>query len=94
MALLILVRHGQSIWNAANLFTGWENVELSEKGILEAKKAGNQLSEINFDLVSNVSFPKFSCKILSDIAIPMPFAKPCPNGPVVTSIPKSISRSG
>ncbi|CAI8211643.1 MAG: 2,3-bisphosphoglycerate-dependent phosphoglycerate mutase [Methanobacteriota archaeon] len=51
MPLLILIRHGQSIWNAANLFTGWENVELSEKGILEAKKAGNQLSEINFDLV-------------------------------------------
>ncbi|MED5271820.1 MAG: 2,3-bisphosphoglycerate-dependent phosphoglycerate mutase [Candidatus Thermoplasmatota archaeon] len=51
MPLLILIRHGQSIWNAANLFTGWENVELSEKGILEAKEAGNQLSEINFDLV-------------------------------------------
>tara|TARA_X000000368_G_scaffold410598_1_gene394311 strand:- start:3547 stop:4191 length:645 start_codon:yes stop_codon:yes gene_type:complete len=49
--LLILVRHGQSIWNAANLFTGWENVELSEKGLIEAKDAGKKLSEIHFDLV-------------------------------------------
>ena len=48
---LILVRHGQSTWNAANLFTGWENVELSEKGILEAKKAAEELSKFNFDSV-------------------------------------------
>jgi|TARA_B100001758_G_scaffold85499_2_gene72769 2,3-bisphosphoglycerate-dependent phosphoglycerate mutase len=51
MALLILVRHGQSIWNAANLFTGWENVELSKKGILEAKKAAEELTKINFNSV-------------------------------------------
>ena len=51
MALLILVRHGQSIWNAANLFTGWENVGLSEKGILEAKDAAEELTNINFDSV-------------------------------------------
>tara|TARA_B100001559_G_scaffold320339_1_gene332196 strand:- start:627 stop:1226 length:600 start_codon:yes stop_codon:yes gene_type:complete len=51
MTLLILVRHGQSIWNAANLFTGWENIELSKKGILEAKKAAEELTKINFDSV-------------------------------------------
>jgi len=51
MPLLILIRHGQSIWNAASLFTGWENVELSEKGLIEAKDAGKKLSEIHFDLV-------------------------------------------
>ena len=51
MALLILVRHGQSIWNAANLFTGWENVGLSQKGILEAKNAAEELTNINFDSV-------------------------------------------
>ena len=32
MTILILIRHGQSIWNAENRFTGWTNVELSEKG--------------------------------------------------------------
>ena len=51
MPLLILIRHGQSIWNAANLFTGWENVGLSEKGILEAKNAAEKLTNINFDSV-------------------------------------------
>ena len=51
MPLLILIRHGQSIWNAENLFTGWTDVELSEKGLVEAKDAGKKLSEIHFDLV-------------------------------------------
>ena len=51
MPLLILVRHGQSIWNAANLFTGWTDVELSEQGLMEAKTAGKQLSEIKIDMV-------------------------------------------
>ena len=40
MSKLILVRHGQSIWNLENRFTGWYDVELSENGILEAQKAG------------------------------------------------------
>ncbi len=51
MSLLILIRHGQSIWNAANLFTGWTDVELSEQGLIEAKDAGKQLSDISLDLV-------------------------------------------
>ena len=51
MALLVLVRHGQSIWNAANLFTGWTDVELSEKGFVEAKDAGEILSDMHLDLV-------------------------------------------
>lgn len=48
---LILVRHGQSEWNEKNLFTGWENPGLTEKGSNEAKNAGfliNQL-DIKFD---------------------------------------------
>lgn len=51
MAKLILIRHGQSIWNAENRFTGWTNVELSEKGELEALEAGKLLSKINIDSV-------------------------------------------
>ena len=42
---LTLIRHGQSVWNAKNLFTGWIDVELSEKGRAEAKKAGELLKE-------------------------------------------------
>ncbi|HXA92819.1 MAG TPA: 2,3-diphosphoglycerate-dependent phosphoglycerate mutase [Steroidobacteraceae bacterium] len=42
---LILVRHGQSIWNVENLFTGWTDVDLSELGRAEARSAGRQLLE-------------------------------------------------
>ena len=41
MSYLILVRHGQSIWNLEKKFTGWVDVDLTENGKLEAKKAGN-----------------------------------------------------
>lgn len=42
---LILLRHGESQWNAKNLFTGWVDVDLSEKGIAEAKRGGELLKE-------------------------------------------------
>jgi len=44
---LILLRHGESVWNAKNLFTGWVDVELSEKGLLEAARGGQLLREAN-----------------------------------------------
>lgn len=52
MIKLILVRHGQSIWNLENKFTGWTDVELSSKGKAEAKEAGIVLKEkgYHFDL--------------------------------------------
>ena len=51
MTILVLIRHGQSVWNATNRFTGWTDVELSEKGEGEAATAGEQLSEVSFDVV-------------------------------------------
>ena len=48
MIKLVLVRHGQSIWNLENRFTGWTDVELSEKGIKEAHEAGKLLKEKGF----------------------------------------------
>ena len=48
MPLLVLVRHGQSIWNAEDRFTGWVDVPLSEKGIEEARQAGRLLREANY----------------------------------------------
>ena len=44
---LILLRHGESTWNAKNLFTGWVDVDLSEKGVVEAARAGQLLKEAN-----------------------------------------------
>ena len=46
---LVLIRHGESEWNKANLFTGWTDVELSEKGVAEAKEAGRILKASGYD---------------------------------------------
>ena len=48
MIKLVLVRHGQSMWNLENRFTGWTDVELSEQGIKETKEAGKVLKEKGF----------------------------------------------
>ncbi len=50
--LLVLVRHGQSEWNLKNLFTGWRDVDLTEKGIEEARAAGRRLKAqgLRFDV--------------------------------------------
>lgn len=45
---LVLVRHGESQWNNENRFTGWYDVDLSEKGVGEAKAAGKLLKEEGF----------------------------------------------
>lgn len=46
---LVIVRHGESQWNQENRFTGWKDVDLSEKGRIEAQKAGKSLLEQKFD---------------------------------------------
>ena len=43
---LVLIRHGESEWNKLNLFTGWTDVDLSEKGHEEAKAAGRLLKQV------------------------------------------------
>jgi 2,3-bisphosphoglycerate-dependent phosphoglycerate mutase len=50
--LLVLVRHGQSDWNLKNLFTGWKDVDLTDKGVAEAREAGRKLKGqgITFDV--------------------------------------------
>ena len=49
MMKLVLIRHGESEWNKLNLFTGWTDVDLSEKGHEEAKEAGRLLKANNYD---------------------------------------------
>ena len=53
MKNILLIRHGQSEWNKLNLFTGFKNIELSEQGIDEANKAGQNFKNLNikFDIV-------------------------------------------
>ena len=63
---LILIRHGQSIWNAENRFTGWTDVELSDKGIKEAEDAGRELKDVKFDVIhtSNLIRAKRTAEIV------------------------------
>ncbi len=51
MAKLILLRHGESVWNKKNVFTGWVDVPLSANGVQEAINAGEKLADIEFDVV-------------------------------------------
>src|SRR3954468_18644442 len=51
---LILVRHGQSVWNVENLFTGWHDVDLSDQGRIEAKSAGVEIKKAG--LVPHIAF--------------------------------------
>ena len=50
MNKLVLLRHGQSQWNLENRFTGWKDVPLTEKGIIEAKNAGHLLKKHNIKI--------------------------------------------
>ena len=65
---LVLIRHGESAWNLENRFTGWKDVDLSPKGIEEAKAAGKILKEMNlvFD-VAYTSYLKRAIKTLNII---------------------------
>jgi 2,3-bisphosphoglycerate-dependent phosphoglycerate mutase len=47
---LVLCRHGQSEWNLKNLFTGWHDVDLTDKGIQEATEAGRLLGELDYNI--------------------------------------------
>lgn len=49
MKKLVLLRHGESVWNKENRFTGWVDVDLSEKGVEEAHKSGKALKESNYE---------------------------------------------
>ena len=58
--LLVLVRHGQSEWNLKNLFTGWRDVDLTAKGVAEAREAGRKLKAqgIKFDVAFTSSLKR------------------------------------
>ena len=68
MTKLVLVRHGESEWNKLNLFTGWTDVDLSEKGHEEAKEGGRLLKAEGFDFdICYTSCPKRAIHTLNHI---------------------------
>ena len=68
MSKLILTRHGQSVWNAENRFTGWVDVDLSEKGVKEAEKSGELLRKLNIKIdISYTSYLKRAIRTLTTI---------------------------
>ena len=68
MTKLILTRHGQSVWNAENRFTGWVDVDLSDKGIQEAEKSGQLIRELKIRIdVFYTSYLKRAIKTLTTI---------------------------
>ena len=67
MSYLILVRHGQSVWNLEKKFTGWVDVDLTENGQLEAKKAGQLIKKENIEI--NLYYSSFQLRAKNTLKI-------------------------
>lgn len=68
MYKIVLIRHGESTWNKENRFTGWTDVDLSEKGVQEAINAGQQLKKDGFDFdLAYTSVLKRAIKTLNNV---------------------------
>ena len=66
MKKIVLLRHGESAWNKENRFTGWTDVDLTEKGVAEAEKAGVTLREYGFNFDKDyTSYLKRAVKTLN-----------------------------
>ena len=64
---LILVRHGQSLWNLERRFTGWNDIDLTEQGKYEAKYAGQLINETNIDF--DAYFTSFQKRAINTLII-------------------------
>ena len=67
MSYLILIRHGQSVWNLEKRFTGWVDVDLTENGEQEAKKAGELIKQLNIKI--NYYFSSFQLRANNTLKI-------------------------
>ncbi|MDE7101350.1 MAG: 2,3-bisphosphoglycerate-dependent phosphoglycerate mutase, partial [Bacteroidales bacterium] len=66
MKKVVLIRHGESVWNMENRFTGWTDVDLSAKGVQEAHEAGKLLKEKGFQFdMAYTSYLKRAIKTLN-----------------------------
>ena len=70
MKKIVLLRHGESAWNKENRFTGWTDVDLTEKGVAEAEKAGETLKEYGFNFdKAYTSYLKRAVKTLNCVLL-------------------------
>ena len=67
MSYLVLVRHGQSVWNLEKKFTGWVDVDLTENGKSEAKKAGQLIKQENIEI--NLYYSSFQLRAKNTLKI-------------------------
>lgn len=68
MKKVVLIRHGESVWNKENRFTGWTDVDLSPKGVEEAKEAGRLLKEMGFRFdMAYTSYLKRAIKTMNTV---------------------------
>ena len=68
MKRIVLLRHGESQWNLENRFTGWTDVDLTEKGMGEARKAGELLKKEGFKFgMAYTSYLKRAIKTLNNV---------------------------
>tara|TARA_B100000575_G_scaffold182966_1_gene147034 strand:- start:158 stop:865 length:708 start_codon:yes stop_codon:yes gene_type:complete len=67
MSYLILVRHGQSVWNLENRFTGWVDVDLAENGKLEAKRSGQFIKNEKIEI--NLYFTSFQLRAINTLKL-------------------------
>ena len=68
MKRIVLLRHGQSQWNLENRFTGWTDVDLTEQGLEEARKAGELLKKEGFKFgMAYTSYLKRAIKTLNNV---------------------------
>ena len=66
MKRIVLLRHGESVWNKENRFTGWTDVDLTENGVEEAKRAGRMMSEAGLSFgMAFTSYLKSAVKTLN-----------------------------
>ena len=77
MNYLILVRHGQSIWNLEKRFTGWVDVELSDKGKLEANQSGELIKKLNLKI--NSFFSSYQKRAISTLKLILNIINSKPN---------------
>ena len=81
MKRIVLLRHGESEWNQQNRFTGWIDVDLSEKGIVEANNAGITLRKagITFDVAYTSYLKELSKHSITFSTVSMKSGFPCTN---------------
>ena len=76
MYKIVLLRHGESIWNKENRFTGWTDVDLSAQGLAEAKKAGEVLRKEGF--VFDAAFTSVLKRAIRTLWICLLYTSPSP----------------